>query len=193
MLEDLQTTSTEFCIDLTIRLRGLRVTQSSEEITSALWELLSKIDEEFAYLDVIRELCVEHTRMRKHDDIADLHALALSRFPTSLNAHLAYAEHLVWSETDPALALKLSNTAVDLARNKNTLVRHALQCKARAAKKLALYSLVEETLEQILLTDQMGIHGDIQYEADVIRGIPEGSVDPQVIEEFRSRCAAAQK
>ena len=188
MFDDLDTRSEDFSWSLTQRLRDLRKSNTSDEIADELWRLLQNIEEEFPYLDVIRELCAERVRAGKHDELADLHALALSRFPTSLNGHIAYSEHLIWSDGEPNLALEISTKAVELAKQNNSLVRHALQGKARAAKKLGLFSVVEDTLREILATDQMDVRGDIQYEIDVVNDIPKGTVDDSLVREFQSRC-----
>ncbi len=188
MFDDLDTNSPDFRRALSLRMRDLRKSRASDEITRELWQLLQSIDDEFPFLDVIREIYYEHVRAGKHDAVADLHTLTLSRFPNSLNGHIAYSEYLIWSDGDLNLALELSTKAVELARQNKALIRHALQGKARAAKQLRLFSLFEDTLREILVADQVAVSGDIQYEIDVVEGIPEGAVDDRLVREFRSRC-----
>ena len=72
-----------------------------------------------------------------------------------------------------------------------TDLRHCLSYRARIAKAVGCWDVVEDSIQRILaIPDGRGV-SDTAVEMDFLRRIPAGAVDPDLMERLRRKHAAA--
>jgi tetratricopeptide (TPR) repeat protein len=106
--------------------------------------------------------------------------------------HLRYGSDSTSGEPDTKMALETIDHAVAVAeRTGGTGLRHCLSDRARIAKAIERWDVVEDTIRRILaIPDGRGVP-DTAVEIDFLRRIPVGAVDSDLIERLRSKHAAA--
>jgi tetratricopeptide (TPR) repeat protein len=166
------------------QLKTIRDTSGTDATIAFLNDLLDKTDKKEARLELLSLLGMEYTRANKLDAVTAAYEQAVEEYPDDLNSLISLSEHIIWSDGNFERALTVSSRAVQLAKERHTLVRHALQNKARAAKKLGRYNLLEDILKELLRNEYPTIRGDIRFESDVVQDIPNGTVDANVIRKF---------
>ena len=177
-------------------LRERRFVEAEEFLRS---EIAAQHDP-MARLDHIRNLAMVLTLSGQ-----DAEALAVMRdrvelAPDDPIVRCGLAWHLhIHNDTDSAggqpsrhKALETIDHAVAIAgRIGGTGLRHCLSERARIAKAIERWDVVEDTIQRILaIPDGRGVP-DTAVEIDFPRRIPAGAVEPDLIERLRSKHAAA--
>ena len=106
--------------------------------------------------------------------------------------HIHYSGGSTDGQLNEKEALETMDHAIAVAeRFGGTQLRHCLGDRARIAKALGRWDVVEDSIRRILaIPDGRGVP-DTAVQIDFLRKIPAGAVDPELIERLRSKHAAA--
>jgi len=106
--------------------------------------------------------------------------------------YLHYGSDSTSGEPDTKMALKTIDHAVAVAeRTGGAWLRHCLNDRARIAKAIERWDVVEDSIRRILaISDGRGVP-DTAIEVDFLRSVPPGAVDPELIGHLQRKHAAA--
>ena len=166
------------------KLLTLRKEGGPSAAIAFLEQHLSSVNDKDSRIEVLGLLRMEYARTNQPKKVAATFEQAVIEYPEDLNALIALGEHIVWLGGDLQRALDVSDRAVSVARKEECLVRHALQIKARAAKKLGRFDIFRTVLEE-LVRNEYPSTSDIGFEVDVVEGVPAGAVPEELVESFR--------
>ena len=158
-----------------------------------LQSLILTTDDKDDRFDLAGLLCMEFTRYNMHSDATRTLENLAREFSDDPVAWIGLAEHLIFGEEDYDRALTVSRIAIECARNAGRFVRDAYQNLARAARGIGDYDLLEDTLVSLLRIRTLSRRGDVVPEDDFIKDLPEGAIDPKVLNRYSKLVKAYRK
>jgi hypothetical protein len=131
-------------------------------------------------------LAQEYARAgREREEIETMRASA-REFKEEPVPWVALASRLSFDQSSRAEARKLAEHALELATTSDRFVRYALGTRARIGVQLADYRLVEDSIRRLVADSRATREEDVGPEFDFVESLPDGAVDPQLIERYRS-------
>ena len=172
---------------LEIRTKKIREADGPQSAIDFLENQLTRTDAKDERLEIFGLLYGAYIHAGISEQAIDLTERAVAEYPDDLNALIDLASHIYWFGGDLDRAMNVAERAVHESKKEHSLVRHALQTKARVAKKLGRFDLFEHIIAEILSDEYPTIRGDIAYEMDVIADLPDNTIDPLLLEKFREK------
>lgn len=108
------------------------------------------------------------------------------------NWHVCHGADGTVNKPDGERALQVIDHAIAVAeRTGGAWLRHCLNDRARIAKRVGNWSVLEDTIRRILAIPDGRNVPDTAIEVDFLRHIPPGAVDPDLVERLLAKHAAA--
>lgn len=176
--------------ELDARLREIREVDGNADLTDILRAELEKSGTEEEKLYVYSLLAEElHSRGMLQEAEAAIRASIQIR-PGRPDAWITLALHHFYYATKPEAALSAINTAIEKSRRDGNFVRQSHIERIRIALDLQRYSVVEESLIELLKYEPGHGSLDTQLEGDFLSRIPAGMVSTAVIERYKTKLSA---
>jgi len=148
-------------------------------------------DSEFIVLTTLLES--ECSRFGLLDECESLKRQMVARFPDDPVPWIGLAGFLLHFRNDPEEARTIVEMAIEKAEKKGHFLRHAYNTRARIARQLGDYSLLEDTLEK-LITYRPGPNSqDIGYERDFLVDLPPGVVLQAILDDYELVASRSRK
>ena len=176
-------------LELSDRLRKLK----SEGLVDCVEILQRELDAQDSLeekLGVYAMLAVELQSQERFDEAERVIRKRISLAPEIPDAWIALALHFLYHTKEPEKALSAIDTAVEKSLPRKEFFRQAHLERIRIALALKSYSLIEESLIQLVnYTPSIGAV-DSRLETEFLDMIPSGASDPQLIESYRAKAKA---
>lgn len=114
-------------------------------------------------------------------------------FPEEPMPWISLAGYILHEKQDPKGAKTIIETALQKARNSGHFVRHTYNTRARIARRLRDYALLEDTLRELIAYVPNPWSQDVGYEDDFITDLPAGAISREVLERYRQIVDAGRK
>lgn len=134
--------------------------------------------------DLYGTLSMEYVRYKMNDKALKILKDRIDAYRDNPLSWIALAEHLIFFEENYQEAKKVSEMAIQVAKEKGKFIRHAYNNLARSSRKLADYSLLENTIKEIMKIRTLPGRGDIGYEVDFLEDLPLGVLDKNLVNEY---------
>lgn len=147
-------------------------------------------DSEFIVLTTLLES--ECSRFGLFEERESLARQMTELFPEKPMPWIVLAEFLLHAKEDAAEARQVVEIAVEKATDKAQYVRHAYNTRARVARRLGDFPLLEDTLKKLSTYKPRPGSRDIGYETDFLVDLPPGSVSEEVLRRYESVVARSR-
>jgi tetratricopeptide (TPR) repeat protein len=181
---------------LLAKLPALREKYDAEGRSAALTALLAALESseggEERYL-LLSTLSGEYVLLGESDQAEQALQRLVTEFPEDALAWITFAEYALYTTRDYRKAASIIERAVQVAQRTGQFLRQAYNTRARIARKLGDYALLESTLGELTQYQPRPGAKDVRYEDDFLKGIPDATVDPNVINAYRAVVVAAKQ
>lgn len=177
------------------KLNELREEHDADGKPKSLTALLNVLDglegKKERYV-VMSTLATEYVLLGMIDEAERSLQRLVTEFAEDTLAWITFAEYYLYTNPNYPKAASTIDHGVQVARRTGQFLRQAYNTRARIARKLGDYTLLEETLRALTeYKPPSGAH-DVRYEEDFLKAIPEGVVDPHVVDKYRATVVAAK-
>jgi len=173
-------------------LRSERDTSGKPSSLTVLLDLLEeRVDQKERYV-LLSTLAREYALVGMISDAEQTLQRQASEFRGDALPLISLAEHYLYVTSDYSKAAATIDRAIQRAQRTGHFLRQAYNTRARISRKLGDYVLLEDTILALIEYKPSTGAKDVRYEEDFLKGIPEGEVNPNVIETYRALVAASR-
>jgi hypothetical protein len=119
------------------------------------------------------------------DECDSLGRQMIGRFPEEPMPWIVFAAFLLHTKKNAEEARSVIETGVEKAIRRGKFIRHAYSTRARIARALQDFDLLEDSLKRLLLHDPAIGAEDIALEGDFLINLPPGAISDSVLERYR--------
>src|SRR6266496_1604858 len=179
--------SQKYLENLNDRLRQMQSADRHVDLTSVLKRELEAAsnDEDKSY--VYGLLATELQSQGRVQEAEDAIRSRLEIQPNKPDAWISLALHLFHYSQLPQEALSAIDTAIEKANLDGNFVRQSHIERVRIALGAAKYSLVEESLKELLDYEPRYGSLDVALEGEFLSQIPEGKVSREILEKYTKK------
>jgi tetratricopeptide (TPR) repeat protein len=173
--------------EIDTRLREIRLADRGADLTDIirgeLPNLITAEEKLYVYSLLVTEL-QSHGRLQEAE--ASIRA-SIGIQPDKPDSWRTLALHYFYYANQPEEALAAINTAIEKSHLDGNFVRQSLTERIRIALDLRRYSLVEESMTELLDYEPDRESLDVQLEGDFLSRIPPNSVSTAIIERYKNK------
>ncbi len=151
----------------------------------------TEVESDFVMLTTLLES--ECSRFGLLDECEALGREMMKRFPKDPMPWISFAGFLLHTKEDLEEAKSTVEIAVEKAARRGQFVRHAYNTRARIARRLGDFALLEDTLKKLTNYAPKPGSEDIDFEDDFLVDLPSGSISEDILREYRAAIVRSRK